>query len=334
MAGRRGSARLGAFDGRPEDRRMIRPHSTYGLALALVLAACSVPGNQDAESRAGAATTRPGLRFDTSAGSFTAVLYPEAAPETVALYLDFVAEGYFNGRSFDRVVPGFVIQLTDCAVSSVTSDSRTVPLEVTEEHFFSAGALGIARSTDPNSGGAQFFVNDFAAGHLNGEYTVWGQVIDGMDVVRKAARVQAVDFTAGGQAPAVLGDRCALEPVEINGIETVDLVLDAGLSARLPLRTAARVSTELAGYNLEWPATLARGRSTDFTAYIRMRDAAAAPPSELTIGIGMAELTATVDGATPGIYRFDWTPPAAGDYDVLLRSGGSELATLLLTVPE
>lgn len=300
---------------------------------ALLLTAC-VPGNLP-ERNERAAVSYEALRFDTSAGSFTAVLYPEAAPETVARYLEYTASGYYAGRSFDRVVPGFVIQLTDCAISAATRDTRTLPLEVTEEHFFSAGALGIARAADPSSGGAEFFVMDFAAGHLNGDYTVWGQVVEGMDVVRAAARVQAVDFTAGGQAPAVLGDRCALQPVEINAVTQVTVTLDETQAARLPLRTAERVRTDAASYNLEWPKTLAAGTDTDFTLYIRMNDEAQSPPAaqDLAVTIGEQTLTAVADGVAPGIYHFSWTPPAAGDHDATIAASGTELATLLITVP-
>lgn len=305
-------------------------------ALLATLTACS--SSDPAFGGGGRQATReqvsyPAIRFETSAGAFTAILYPEAAPETVARYQEYAESGYYVGRSFDRVVPGFVIQATDCLVSVLTRDSRTLPLEPSEDHFFSAGALGIARAADPDSGGSEFFVMDFPTSHLRGEYTVWGQVIEGIEVIRHAARVQAIDFTAGGQVPAVLGDRCALQPVEISATQNLTVTLDADQAARLPMRVAERVRTDTVAYNLEWPASLAAGRATELSAYINHLDGSAPPPAdELSISVGGAPVEVEGDPGTAGIYRFDWTPPAPGDYDVVLEAGGAELAVLVVNV--
>ena len=298
----------------------------------LVLSAC---GNStlDPSSAAKADVTFEAIRFDTSDGTFTAILYPEVAPETVARYLEYVDSGYFVGRSFDRVIPGFVIQLTDCAISFVTRDTRNLPLEPSEDYFFSAGALGIARAASPNSGGPEFFVMDFAAAHLNNEYTVFGQVVEGMDVIRRAARVTALDLTAGGQVPGVVGDRCAVMPVEITATARTAVTMSAEMAARYPLHTAARVRTDTASYNLEWPATLAAGRDTDLTLYIRMVDETQAPPAagDLSVTISGAVL-AIEAGEIDGIYRLRWTPPAAGVYDAVVSAVDAELATLQVEV--
>lgn len=306
--------------------------STSGWWLAvLTLTAC---GNSTLESRSAskADVSFEAIRFETTAGAFTAILYPEVAPETVARYQEYVDSSYFVGRSFDRVIPGFVIQLTDCAISFVTRDSHTLPLEPSEDYFFSAGALGIARAANPNSGGAEFFVMDFASAHLNNEYTVFGQVVEGMDTVRNAARVMAVDLTAGGQAPGVVGDRCALMPVEITATVRTTVTMSAETAVRYPLQTAARVRTEVASYNLEWPATLAPGRDTDFTLYIRMIDEAQSPPGDVSVVVGGETIAAVAEGSVPGIYQFQWTPAAAGRYDAAVQSGGSELAVFQVEV--
>lgn len=300
---------------------------------ALGLGACTaeLPGSRD---KAAEPVTYEGIRFETSAGSFTAILYPEAAPETVARYLEYVDSGFHVGRSFDRVIPGFMIQATDCAISVATRDSRTLPLEVTEQHFFSAGALGIARAADPNSGGSEFFVMDFAAGHLAGDYTVWGQVVEGLEVIRNAARVQTIDLTAGGQVPGVVGDRCAVQPVEITATSRVIVTLEAEQAAALPMKTAERVRTDTAAYNLEWPATLAAGRDSALTAYVTHYDGTS-PPSvqELSLTIDGETLALEGDAAAAGIYHFHWTPRAAGEYEVIFSAGGAELAILYVLVP-
>jgi peptidyl-prolyl cis-trans isomerase A (cyclophilin A) len=302
--------------------------------LTLLLTGC--PGSEDTpriHPQQRDSVSFEGVRFDTSEGPFTAILYPEAAPETVARYLEYVDSGYYVGRSFDRVVPGFVIQATDCAISVLTRDTRTLPLEVTEDHFFGAGALGIARSSDPNSGGSEFFVMDFAAGHLGGDYTVWGQVVDGLDVIRRAARVQAIDFTAGGQAPALAGDRCAVEPVEITATARVTVELSPREAARYPLKTAERVRTDSASYNLEWPASLAVGSETALTAYIRSNNGTTPVPAPESVGIvidGAAPITVTGDPTADGIYHFNWTPLAEGEHEVVIRVDGADVATLYL----
>ncbi len=308
---------------------------------AWLLAGCT-PGSEPADAIFKAAVpgkadvSYPGIRFETGEGAFTAVLYPEAAPETVARYLEYVESGYYVGRSFDRVIPGFMMQLTDCAISFVTRDSQTLPLEVTEEHMFGAGALGIARAANPNSGGAEFFVMDFASAHLNGEYTVFGQVVEGLDVVRRAVRVAAVDFTQGGTVPFPLGDRCALQPVEITATESVTLSLSAEQSKRLPLKTAERVRTDTASYNLEWPATLAKGHDTDLTAYVRMVDETQAPPAPADVSVsidGGTPIAVEGDATTAGIYRFHWTPATKGEHEATLSASGNALATWIVTVP-
>ncbi len=304
------------------------------LALALTSCNSSLPESRSAASAASKADVSfEAFRFETSAGPFTAILYPEVAPETVARYQDYVDSGYFVGRSFDRVIPGFVIQLTDCAISFVTRDSRTLPLEPSEDYFFSAGALGIARAASPNSGGPEFFVMDFAAAHLNNEYTVFGQVVEGMDVIRRAARVMAVDLTAGGQVPGVVGDRCALMPVEISATTRTTVTMSAQDAARYPLHTAARVRTDTASYNLEWPATLAAKRETELTVYIRMVDQTQAPPAAQDLAVTIAGVSLGVEaGEVAGIYRFRWAPPAKGIFDAVISAAGAELATLQIEV--
>ncbi|HLF16032.1 MAG TPA: peptidylprolyl isomerase [Candidatus Thermoplasmatota archaeon] len=148
--------------------------------------------------------SREAILFDTEFGPLTVILYPEAAPETVSLLKAYVGEGYYDGRVFYRTVPGHVIQVTD--LHGLTEDARTVPLEPMAGFSFSAGAAGIARSEDPHSGGPEFFLMDFATGHLDGNYTVWGQVVEGLRVVHHAARVPAIEFPRlPGETPSVEG---------------------------------------------------------------------------------------------------------------------------------
>ncbi len=306
-------------------------------ALCLLLAACG--GVQDAgfaprDAAAGPAALQQGLRFDTELGSFTAVLYPEAAPQTVARYLEYAESDYFVGRSFGRVIPGFVIQLTD-RVLGVTEDERTLPLEASPDHDFSAGALGIARAASPDSGGPEFFVMDFAAAHLNPDYTMWGQVIEGLDVVRQIARVDAIDWSDTTGLPTLLFDRYAIEPVEITAVEVLELSLPPALAAELPRRTARdRLRTDDAAYNLEWPATLAPGQTTTMSFYVTVFDEGAVPPpaESLALRIDGEEFRVRADADWPGIYRFDWTPVRAGLHRVNVLLNNEDLGVLQAVV--
>lgn len=128
-------------------------------------------------------------RNDTSLGEITFVLWPEVAP----LHADFVekrvAEGFYNGSAFHRVIPGFMIQGGD--PNSISGPKSTwgtggYPQKVVAE--FNArkhvrGVISAARTNDPNSFGGQFFICVATAANLDGQYSAFGQVISGMDVV-------------------------------------------------------------------------------------------------------------------------------------------------------
>ncbi len=306
-----------------------------GLALLslTILAACDSAPELNAQSRV-VAGEREAIRFTTELGEFTAILYPEAAPETVARYQEYADTDYYVGRGFGRVVPGFVIQLTD-QLLGLTEDDRTLPLEPSGAHFFSAGALGIARASSPNSGGPEFFVMDFASGHLHGDYTVFGQVIEGMDTVRKIARVPAVDWRESTGLDPLLFDRYAIDAVQITAATRVTVVLGEAQAARYPLRTAERVRGERYAHNLEWPASVAVGAATDMIWYLTVLDGESALPEPAELMVVTPEnllLPVQGDPDTAGIYSFVWTPQAIGRHGLSLQRAGQVLATLEVRV--
>lgn len=278
--------------------------------------------------------SREALLFETEFGSFTVLLYPEAAPRTVELMKDFAREGYYAGREFNRVVPGHVIQVIDKA-GGATEDARRVPLETTADHHFSAGAAGIARGEDPNSGGPEFFVMDFATSHLDGNYTVWGQVVEGLDVVHRVARVPTVDLTQVPEASNYLTDRQAVDAVAITGARLVTVALDAARADDFPLRVAQNVRVDAWRHSLEWPRDLAAGRAASLTWYLRTSNDDQPPPaaSALTIRIGETALPVEGDAGGAGIYHWTWEPVAAGDHEVALLHGDEVLATLVVHLP-
>jgi cyclophilin family peptidyl-prolyl cis-trans isomerase len=153
----------------------------------------------------------PQVEFDTTAGKIRVELNPDAAPKTVANFLDYVKSGQFDGTQFHRVIPGFMIQ-----GGGFTADFKQKPTKapiVNEAEVSSKaglqntpGTLAMARTSEPNSATAQFFINVADNKFLNFRspdpqgigYTVFGKVVSGMDVVEKIAKTPT---GAGGPFP-------------------------------------------------------------------------------------------------------------------------------------
>ncbi len=121
----------------------------------------------------------------TKDGRVTLLLRPDLAPKTVEQIKILTKRGFFNGLKFHRVIDGFMAQTGDpTGTGTGGSDLPNVPAEFNKAHF-KRGSLGMARADDPNSGNSQFFICFGDAGFLDGQYTNFGEVIDGMDVVDK-----------------------------------------------------------------------------------------------------------------------------------------------------
>ena len=120
-------------------------------------------------------------------GKVTIELRPDLAPKHVARIKELIKQGYYDGLKFHRVIPGFMAQ-TGCPEGTGFGGSgKKLPAEFTDTPF-KRGTLGMARAMDPNSGDTQFFITFGETPHLDGEYTVWGQVTDGMEHVDKVAK--------------------------------------------------------------------------------------------------------------------------------------------------
>jgi peptidylprolyl isomerase len=119
---------------------------------------------------------------ETTKGTFRIQLRPDIAIETVNSFVFLAREGFYNGVTFHRVIPGFVAQGGDPTGTGSGDPGYTLPAEFSDVPFERA-TVGMARANDPNSGGSQFFVAYADQPGLNGQYTVFGKVVDGMDVV-------------------------------------------------------------------------------------------------------------------------------------------------------
>lgn len=119
----------------------------------------------------------------TERGDITVNLRPDLAPEHVNSFVFLANEGYYDGVTFHRVLPGFVAQAGDPTGTGSGGPGYTLPAEFTTEVNFQRGTLGMARTNDPNSAGSQWFINYAPTPNLDGQYTIFGEVTDGMDVV-------------------------------------------------------------------------------------------------------------------------------------------------------
>nr|WP_230976150.1 peptidylprolyl isomerase [Pseudothauera nasutitermitis] len=151
----------------------------------------------------------PLVEFDTTQGKITVELYPEKAPKTVANFLEYVNSGFYNGTVFHRVIDGFMIQGGGFDASMTQKPTRA-PIENEARNGLKnqAGTLAMARMQAPHSASAQFFINlvdnaslDFPSPDDWG-YAVFGKVTEGMDVVRKIAKLPVRNIGFHQNVPA------------------------------------------------------------------------------------------------------------------------------------
>ncbi len=130
------------------------------------------------------------LYLDLAYGRVAIKLRPDLAPKHVTRIKALTREGFYDGIIFHRVISGFMAQSGD-PTGTGTGGSKKPDLAA-EFSFtpFVRGTLGMARSRDPNSANSQFFIMFAEAPNLNGKYTVWGQVIRGMEFVDRIRRGQ------------------------------------------------------------------------------------------------------------------------------------------------
>ena len=194
---------------KPRPRTALIP----GLLCASLLLGVTLLGTARAEE------PNPQVRVTTDMGEFVMELRPDRAPITVANFLRYVKEGFYTNTLFHRVVANFVIQ-------GGGHDATTLQLKATHENVFNEsgnglqnqrGAVGLARSDAPHSGNAQFFVDlvdnpDLDPVPTRWGYTVFGRVVQGMDVVDRIGSV-----ATGASGP--FKSDTPIKPVVIQKIE-------------------------------------------------------------------------------------------------------------------
>jgi cyclophilin family peptidyl-prolyl cis-trans isomerase len=158
------------------------------LATALLALAAGTAGAQG----------NPQVSLETDKGTIVLELYPDKAPETVANFLEYVRSGFYAGTIFHRVIDGFMIQGGGFTADLEKKDTRAPVKNESANGLSNArGTVAMARTPDPHSATAQFFINavDNGAGLDSGKtgdgwgYTVFGRVISGMEAVDAIAKV-------------------------------------------------------------------------------------------------------------------------------------------------
>jgi peptidylprolyl isomerase len=128
------------------------------------------------------------LYLDLPYGRVTIKMLPDVAPKHVERIKTLTKEGFYNGVIFHRVIEGFMAQTGD-PTGTGTGGSKYPDLKAEfNPTNFGRGTIGMARTQNPDSANSQFFICFQDCSFLNNQYTVWGQVVEGMDVVDKIAR--------------------------------------------------------------------------------------------------------------------------------------------------
>jgi peptidylprolyl isomerase len=162
------------------------------IMLAAVLACATLSTSAVAQQKTSPANT---LVIELKSGPVHIELLPNIAPKHVARIKQLAKEGFYNGIKWHRVIPGFMAQTGDPkGIGIGGSKYPDLPAEFSQ-YVYKRGTVGAARTQNPNSANSQFFIcfDDNGCRGLTGQYTVWGQVVSGMD---------NVDRIAPGQPPA------------------------------------------------------------------------------------------------------------------------------------
>lgn len=148
-------------------------------------------------------TPAPQAVIDTDAGKMTLKLWPEVAPDTVKNFLKLASEGFYDGTAFHRIVRGFMIQggdplsREDHPHVGTGGPGYTIKAEFNDRSHV-RGVISMARSQDPNSAGSQFFICLGDASFLDRQYTAFGELVEGDDVLEAIGNTPTT-MSGGGE---------------------------------------------------------------------------------------------------------------------------------------
>ena len=150
----------------------------------------SVDNNKDegvSEEQKAGGGSGPVVVIETDKGNIVFEMYPDVAPNTVENFVKLANKGFYNGLKFHRVVPGFVIQGGDPQGNGMGGPGYNIDAEFNDKRHV-AGTVAMARSQNINSAGSQFYICLAPQPSLDDQYTIFGQVTEGLDVIPKIAK--------------------------------------------------------------------------------------------------------------------------------------------------
>ena len=166
--------------------------SLLGLCAAAVLVGVAVAQPDVPDAPPPKLDPQNTVYMDLPSGRVTIRLRPDLAPKHVARVKQLCREGFYDGTPFHRVIEGFMAQGGDpTGTGEGGSKYPNVPAEFSTTTHFLRGTVGAARSQDPDSANSQFFIMYAPNSSLDGQYTIWGNVVSGMDLVDKIKRGDA-----------------------------------------------------------------------------------------------------------------------------------------------
>jgi peptidylprolyl isomerase len=159
---------------------------TATLAIATLSMETTMSTTADAQTKLDPENT---LYMDLKNGRVVIVMFPDIAPKMVARVKELTRQGFYDGTPFHRVIEGFMAQGGD-PTGTGTGGSKLpdLPAEFTNKRHFLRGTVGAARTANPDSANSQFYIMFAPSPHLDGQYTIWGQVVEGMDLVDQIKR--------------------------------------------------------------------------------------------------------------------------------------------------
>tara|TARA_Y100001936_G_scaffold237836_1_gene268967 strand:+ start:134 stop:622 length:489 start_codon:yes stop_codon:yes gene_type:complete len=134
--------------------------------------------------------SNPIVTIETNLGTIEAELYEDAAPKTVANFIDLAIHGYYDDVIFHRVIDNFMIQGGDPDGTGMGGPGYTIPCEFGEGLAHSEPGMFSMANAGPNTGGSQFFITLAATPWLDGKHAIFGKVSSGLEVVQAIGRVQ------------------------------------------------------------------------------------------------------------------------------------------------
>ncbi len=161
-------------------RRVFSFIAVMSICFAVTVFAAGKPEKEGGKKVSGI----PVVSIEMDKGKIVFEMYPDVAPKTVERISHLIESGFYNGLTFHRFEPGFVIQGGDPKGNGTGGSGVNIPAEFNKNPHV-AGTVAMARSGDPNSADSQFYICLAPAPFLDGSYTVFGQVTEGMDVVQK-----------------------------------------------------------------------------------------------------------------------------------------------------